>query len=987
MTLIQTRSLLIVVVILASLYPLSSQADDGISKGTVAGRSKASPSNGIQFDARERAWLQTHKKVKVGTSQYIPLTFIDESGSMAGISADYLSLISERTGLSFEAEYFAWPELMERSKSRRIDLFSGLKNPDRDKYLNFTSPYLNVSYVVINRVDAPFLSDFSNLNGRKVAVVNNWTVHKLLKDEFPNVDIVPYGSLQKALRAVSTRRAEAYVGDLLTASHQIQEQVLNNLKIAAPAPFKDDFVRFAVRKDWPELVSIIEKVLQSITRDQREVILNKWLLVKFDKSVDWSLIWRWVGSIGGFLFLIIIWIGFWNRRLKAKVKEHTGELQKAHSELEIRVEERTRELVGEVSERKLAEETLKNSEQKIKAIIKSVGEGIVSIDSSSKIILVNEELQKIFGYTEEELLGTHISVLIPEKYREAHSDGMINILEGKPSRILGRRIEVMGQKKDGTLFPIELRVEETKAVHDERNFTSAIRDITERKKAEEALKESEARFRSHLENINMIAVGLDNDCKVFYANPSLLKLFGTSRENILGKSWIDNFIPERNRQEMRNVWNSALSEKLYPSYENLILLPDGEERLIKWNNTEVRLHGGKTYGIFFSIGEDITEQKAMRQQLMQSEKLSSIGTFISGIAHELNNPLMSVLGYSQKLMDSENMPNEAMDDLEVISKQSKRTAKIVHELLKFSRTHKAGKANLDVNNAVGSILDFYSHTFKADNIELKRNLSHDLPKVFADSNQLQQVFTNIIVNAYHEIKKVDGQKALTVETMASDERVSITFENSGSPIPEEVIGKIFDPFFTSKKVGEGTGLGLYVSYGIIKDHGGDIKVENIGDAGVRFTISLPVTVEKVTKVVETHTKLRVPKGIRLLFVEDEEPIRKYISSALVKEGISIHLAKDGKEAIELIEKTEYDIILSDIKMPTMNGYELCEWLHENKPYYLERFVLATGIIDVEVEEYSSKYHCLSIIKPYSKDDILETIAELADKYNLGNKEA
>ncbi len=126
--------------------------------------------------------------------------------------------------------------------------------------------------------------------------------------------------------------------------------------------------------------------------------------------------------------------------------------------------------------------------------------------------------------------------------------------------------------------------------------------------------------------------------------------------------------------------------------------------------------------------------------------------------------------------------------------------------------------------------------------------------------------------------------------------------------------------------------------------------------------------------------------VRLLLVEDEETIRKYISSALAKEGISVHLAKDGKEAIGMIEKTEFDLILSDIKMPRMNGYELCEWLHENKPYYLERFVLATGVIDVEVDEYCHKFHCHSIIKPYSKEQILETIAELADKYNLGNKE-
>ena len=516
-------------------------------------------------------------------------------------------------------------------------------------------------------------------------------------------------------------------------------------------------------------------------------------------------------------------------------------------------------------------------------------------------------------------------------------------------------------------------------------IATRLANATEQNIAKDAPLESEERFRN---SFYYAAIGiclLGHNKRYLKANSTFCVMVGYSEAELASKTFNDITYPddidaniEQSNKLRKGEIDSFQMEKRYIHKQGHII----------WANVSVSAVRDANGNIIHYIShvEDITEKKSLQQQLMQSEKLSTIGTFISGIAHELNNPLTVILGYSESLMDNENLPQKVKDDLEIISKQSKRTAKIVHELLKFSRTHKAGKVNLDVNNTVESILDFYSHTFTSDNIELKRDLSFDLPKVFADSNQLQQVFTNIIVNAYHEIKKVDGQKALTVKTMATDELVYIRFENSGSPIPDEVINKIFDPFFTTKEVGEGTGLGLYLSYGIIKDHGGDIMAENIGNSGVRFTISLPVTEEKVTKEVETKTKLTVPKGIRLLFVEDEKTIRKYISKAFSKEDISVHLAKDGKEAIELIEKTEYDVIFSDIKMPVMNGFELGEWLHKHKPHDMERFVLATGIVDVEVEEYCHKYNCRSLMKPYSIEEILETVAELADKYNLGNKE-
>jgi two-component system sensor histidine kinase/response regulator len=324
---ILTHFLFAIAFMLMSLYPVSSLARFH-NANEFAGKPEVPPhSNGIQssarnrvpFNARELAWLQNHKTVKIGSSQYPPLAFKDEQGSFSGISADYLSLIAEKTGLRFETEYLVWPKLIQKSKNKEIDLFSGLKDSERDQYLNFTSPYLKISYVVINRLDSPFFSGFYNLNGLKVSVVKKWTIHDQLKNQYPNVIVVPYDSLKAALKAVSTGEVEAYVGDLMTASYEIRESVLVNLKVVSEAPFKDDFVRFAVRHDWPELVSILEKSIESISRNHREAILNKWFRVKYIKNDDYSLVVKWATGVSSLAVLIIIIISFWNRRLKREI--------------------------------------------------------------------------------------------------------------------------------------------------------------------------------------------------------------------------------------------------------------------------------------------------------------------------------------------------------------------------------------------------------------------------------------------------------------------------------------------------------------------------------------------------------------------------------------------------------------------------------------------------------------------------------------------
>lgn len=340
----------------------------------------------ISLTALEKEWVKSHKTVRIGTSDYPPLTFVDNQGNLSGVASEYLNLISERTGLIFVPEVLVWPDLIKQAKSRGIDMFSGLNNPARDKYLNFSIPYLQVAYVTVNRHEEPYLSDFSILNGQKVAVIRDWTVHKLLETKNPEIQTVPFDTVAEALFAVSTRRVAAYVGDLLTANYQIQKNVLANLKIAGPAPFNGDYVRFAVRKDWPELVSIFNKTLHSIPQGKHNFVTQKWLQVQFEKSVDWPLIWFWAGGVGLFLSLIIFGTLIWNRRMATSIKNQTDELKLKSARLSHHVQ--------------------------------NTPLGCISWDRDFLCTEWNKAAEKIFGYSALEAIGRHASdIIVPEEIK------------------------------------------------------------------------------------------------------------------------------------------------------------------------------------------------------------------------------------------------------------------------------------------------------------------------------------------------------------------------------------------------------------------------------------------------------------------------------------------------------------------------------------------------------------------------------------------
>lgn len=240
---------------------------------------------------------------------------------------------------------------------------------------------------------------------------------------------------------------------------------------------------------------------------------------------------------------------------------------------------------------------------------------------------------------------------------------------------------------------------------------------------------------------------------------------------------------------------------------------------------------------------DVTENRNLQLQLLQSEKLASIGELAAGIAHELNNPMAGIIGYSEFLLEELKGQEGPLADVKKIHGEAIRCSRIVQNLLKFSHRHKPRKGEVSLNEVLQSTTDIVEYEFKVNNVSLEKDYSPDLRQVMADQYQLQQVFMNILNNAFFFLKNQQGKRLIKISTLNAGGNVEVRIWNNGPPIPDGAVDKVFDPFFTTKEVGKGTGLGLSVSHGIIRNHQGEIIARNI-DGGVLFTVTLPAA-EKI----------------------------------------------------------------------------------------------------------------------------------------------
>ena len=353
----------------------------------------------------------------------------------------------------------------------------------------------------------------------------------------------------------------------------------------------------------------------------------------------------------------------------------------------------------------------------------------------------------------------------------------------------------------------------------------------------------------------------------------------------------------------------------------------------------------------------------------ETARLASNGKLAAGVAHEINNPLTSVLGYSEMGL-TKNLSGEVSEDIQIIYNEAQRAAKIVQNLLFFARRKSTEKQYLDLNSVLIRALEIKFYDFKVSNLDVETHLDLGIPKTMIDEHRIVQVFLNILTNTEQAIQQSRGKGKINVCTVKSDGDIKITIKDDGPRIPLEDLNRIFEPFFTTKEVGQGTGLGLSISYGIIKQDGGDIWAESVEGDDTTFHITLPIS-EILESPALSLTDITTK---HILVVDDEPQIRNLLGKYLESERYTVDLAQNGQEAWRKLASIDYDCILLDINMPGMSGQELYQLIRETSECLSNKVVFITGdTVSPSTRIFLSESGSPVLAKPFGMAELLQTI--------------
>ena len=516
-----------------------------------------------------------------------------------------------------------------------------------------------------------------------------------------------------------------------------------------------------------------------------------------------------------------------------------------------------------------------------------------------------------------------------------------------------------------------------------------LREAKERQKrhnAEQALRESEARFRQLAENI-VESVFWMSDPRVpqaLYASPAYERIWGQSCESLYANfmEWLEAIHPEERQRIQTSFFEQSLAGHYDEEYR--IIRPDGSIRWIRDRAFPIHDDSGAPYRVV-GIAEDITERKLTEAALRRAQRLESLGTLASGIAHDFNNILTPILATAQLL--SLKLPLNEQDRhlLQLIEDSAKRGADLVKQILAFARGVEGKRVPLQVRHILSEVMQVARQTFPKT-ITIHADFpTANLWTVSADATQLHQVFMNLCVNARDAMPN-GGILSLAAENKFVDEActrmnlearpgcyVAIAISDTGTGIPAELLERIFDPFFTTKEVGKGTGLGLSTALGIVKNHGGFVKVYSEVGKGSQFKVYLPAIEDAVTQPV-AELALLTGNNELILIVEDEQSIQQVTQTSLQNCNYRTLIAKDGIEAIALYadRKYEIDLVLIDVMMPLMDGLTVIRTLQKLNPKVkaIVTSGLASNSLRAEITEIGVKAF---LPKPYTTQELLDTL--------------
>jgi PAS domain S-box-containing protein len=631
----------------------------------------------------------------------------------------------------------------------------------------------------------------------------------------------------------------------------------------------------------------------------------------------------------------------------------------------------------DVTERRQAEDRLRESELRIRTILESAPDGVVSIDERGVIQWFNQAAAAMFGYAPEEAVGRNVSLLMPEPYTSEHDSYIARYLATGERKIIGRIRKVEGLRRDGTVFPIDLSITEV-WITGGRAFVGIVRDITDRERVEAALRDSEERYRLLFRQAPVGVFHYDTALRITECNDRFVEILGTTRDRLIGL----DLGALRDQSVLPAV--QAVLQGTMGSYEGFYRATASDAELwISMRTAPLFDSTGAVTGAV-CIVEDMSEHQRLENQLRQAQKLEAIGQLAGGVAHDFNNLLQALLGSVQLLRLRADDVGEVARTSEELEAMVQRGAALTRQLLLFSRREITKPEPFDLGELVEAASKMLRRLLRED-VRVQLELAPRALTIHADRGQIEQVFMNLVMNAADAMP--DGGE-IVVRTGAEDAGAWLEVKDNGTGMPESIKDHVFEPFFTTKEAGKGTGLGLSVVYGIVTRHGGTVEVESALGRGSSFRVSLPLgpgTEPPARTVASDRVPLAGGAGERILVVEDQDDARKAIAEILARLGYEVAQAASGSDAFNLPRTPAFDLLLSDIVLPDASGTDVAAGLQSRWPKM--RVILMSGYTEDEVARRAVGIGLVRFLqKPFNMDTLAREIRAALDEEPAGTEQ-
>jgi PAS domain S-box-containing protein len=485
-------------------------------------------------------------------------------------------------------------------------------------------------------------------------------------------------------------------------------------------------------------------------------------------------------------------------------------------------------IASDITEQQRLQHAIKETRDHLANIIENAGDAIITLDTGGNVISWNKSAESMFHFVEPDTFHKPLHLLLNVN-TSLMAELIVRVNRGGTIRDVEIECDCDTARLDMLFTFSPIKDIAGKVI----GISCFAKDITERRNFEKQLERDKLFIDQLIESANALVAAANEKGNIVIFNRRFEDVSGYTKSEALGHNPLELLVPKEYRKMVSERFRSIRGEPVV-EIEIPIISKEGKQLMVTWNAAAVNLPSG--HAAVVVVGQDVTNQKRMQEELIQSKKLASIGELVSGVAHELNNPLTVIMGYSQLLIAEQSLQDRHRQMAQKVLDAAGRSKRIVENLLAFARKKKLQKQQVNINQVIENTLSLREHNFAVNNVAIKREYEQQLPLIYADGHQLQQVFLNLINNAFDSMSEANHGGNLEVRTSKTNGLIVIEVIDDGPGVPEAIQDKIFDPFFTTKEVGKGTGLGMSLSYGIVREHGGRIYLDRTFRPGAKFVI-------------------------------------------------------------------------------------------------------------------------------------------------------